>query len=89
MKKFCQIHGCKSIVKDNKNSINPTCTDVIITNRPISFQEPELINTGLLAINEIVSYGIRTLLERYKRVYLAQDGASKDVEPYSAQWTNN
>lgn len=89
MKKFCQIHGCKSIVKDNKNSINPTCIDVIITNRPISFQEPELINTGLLAINEIVSYGIRTLLERYKRVYLAQDGASKDAEPYSAQWTNN
>ena len=46
MKNFCQIYGCKNIVKDKtcfKNPINPTCIDLIITNRPKSFQESEVI----------------------------------------------
>ena len=30
-----------------KNPINPTFIDLIITNRPKSFQEPEVIETGL------------------------------------------
>ena len=30
-----------------KNPINPTCFDLIITNRPKSFQESEVIETGL------------------------------------------
>ena len=50
MKNFCQIYGCKSIVKDKtcfKNPINPTCIELIITNRPKSFQESEVIETGL------------------------------------------
>ena len=50
MKRFCQIYGCKNIVKDKtcfKNPINPTCIDLIITNRPKSFQEPEVIETWL------------------------------------------
>ena len=39
MKNFCQIYDCKNIVKDKtcfKNSINTTCIDFIITNRPKS-----------------------------------------------------
>ena len=50
MKYFCQIYGCKNIVKDKtclKNPINPTCIDLIITNRPKSFQDSEVIKTGL------------------------------------------
>ena len=42
MKNFCQIYDCKNIVKDNtcfKSPINPNCIDLIITNRPKSFQE--------------------------------------------------
>ena len=42
MKILCQIYGCKNIVKDQicfKNPINPTCIDLIITNRPKSYQE--------------------------------------------------
>ena len=30
-----------------KNPVNPTCLDLIITNRPKSLQEPEVIKTGL------------------------------------------
>ena len=50
MKKCCLIYSCKNIVKDKncfKNPLNPTCTDLIITNRPKYFQESEVIETGL------------------------------------------
>ena len=50
MKNFCHIYGCKNIVKDTtcfKNPINLTCIDLIITNRPKSFQESEVIKTRL------------------------------------------
>ena len=49
MKNFCQIYGCKNIVKDRtcfKNPIKPTCIDLIITNRPKSFQESKVIEIG-------------------------------------------
>ena len=50
MKNFCQVYGCKNIVKDKtcfKNPIHPTCIDLIITNTPKSFQESEVIEAGL------------------------------------------
>ena len=50
IKNFSQIYGCKNIVKDKtcfKNPRNPTCIDMIITNRPKSFQESEVVETGL------------------------------------------
>ena len=51
MKNFCQIYGCKNIVEDKtcfKNPLNPTCIDlIIITSRPKSFQESEVVETGL------------------------------------------
>ena len=50
MKNFFQIYGYKNIVKDKtcfKNPVNPTCIDSIITNRPKSFKESELLETGL------------------------------------------
>ena len=50
MKNFCQIYGYKNIVKDKtcfKSPIIPTCIDLMITNRPKSFQESEVIETGL------------------------------------------
>ena len=50
MKNFCHINRCKNMVKDKtcfKNFINPTCIDLIITNWPKSFQEAEVIKSGL------------------------------------------
>ena len=50
MKNFCQIYGCKNIVRDKtcfKSPINSTRIDLMITNRPKSFQESEVIETGL------------------------------------------
>ena len=37
---FCQIYGCKNLIKDNtcfKNLEKPSCIDLIITNRPKCF----------------------------------------------------
>ena len=45
MKNLSQNYGCKRIVKDQtyfKNPINPTCIDLIITNRPKPYQESEV-----------------------------------------------
>ena len=49
-KNFCYIYRRKNIVKDKicfKKLINPTCIDLIVTNRLKSFQEPEVIEIGL------------------------------------------
>ena len=47
---FCQIYGCKNLIKDNtcfKNPEKPSCIDLIITNRPKSFQNSVTLETRL------------------------------------------
>ena len=47
---FCQIYGCQNLIKDNtcfKNPEKPSCIDLIITNRPKSFQNSVTLETGL------------------------------------------
>ena len=39
---FCEIYNTKNIIKEKtcfKNPENPTCIDLILTNRPRSFQD--------------------------------------------------
>ena len=69
MKDFCQIYGCKNIVKDKtcfKNSINPTCIGLIITNRPKSFQESEVIKTGLSDFHKMSSTVMKVSYSKQK-----------------------
>ena len=50
LKDFCQVYSCTNIVHEKtcfKNPLNPTCIDLIITNRPKSFQSSMAIETGL------------------------------------------
>ena len=47
---FCQIYGCKNLIKDNtcfKNSEKHSCIDLIVTNRPKYFQNSLTLETGL------------------------------------------
>ena len=56
MKNFFQIFGCENIVKNKtyfKSRINPTCSDLIITNRLKFFQESEVIGTGLSDVHKM------------------------------------
>ena len=52
---FCQIYGCKNLIKENtcfKNQEKPSCIDLIITNRPKCFQNSVTIETGLSYFHE-------------------------------------
>ena len=47
---FCEIYNTKNIIKEKicfKNPENPTCIDLILTNRPRSFQYSTVVETGL------------------------------------------
>ena len=44
---ICQIYGCQNLIKDNKNPEKPSCIDLIITNRPKSFENSVTLETGL------------------------------------------
>ena len=48
---FCEIYNLKNLVKDPtcfKDVENPSCVDLILTNRPKSFQKTLVAETGLL-----------------------------------------
>ena len=50
VKDFCQVYNCKNIIKGNncfKNPANPSCIDLLITNRSVCFQDSMAIATGL------------------------------------------
>ena len=50
MKEFCDMYNLKSLVKEPtcfKNIDKPSCIDLILTNKPKSFQDTKVIETGL------------------------------------------
>ena len=50
MKNFCNSYSLKSLIKQPtcyKNPENPSCIDLILTNKPRSFQSTCVIETGL------------------------------------------
>ena len=47
---FCKLNNLKNLIREHacyKNPLNPSCIDLIITNRPNSFQDTNVIETGL------------------------------------------
>ena len=47
---FCEIYSCKNLIKDNtsfRNQLKPSCIDLMIRNRPKSFQNFVAVKTGL------------------------------------------
>ena len=50
IKEFCSLSGLKKLVSKPtcyKNSENPTCIDLILTNQPTLFQYSTVLETGL------------------------------------------
>ena len=67
MKNFFQIFCCENIVKNKtyfKSRINPTCSDLIITNRLKFFQESEVIGTGLSDVHKMSLMFMKVLENR-------------------------
>ena len=53
---FCEICSCKNLIKYNtcfKNPLKTSCIDLIITNRPKSFQNFVTVETGLLDFHKM------------------------------------
>ena len=66
---FCQVYGCSNIVKENicyKNPENPSCVDLIITNRPISFKGTKTIETGLSDFHKMSSTIMKVFYKKQK-----------------------
>ena len=69
MKTFCQIYGCEKVVKGKtcfKNPINPTCINVIITNRPKSLRDSEVIETGLSDFHKVSLMDMKVFYNKEK-----------------------
>ena len=50
MADFCDLYNLKNLIKDPtcfKSPLNPSCIDVILTNKIRSFQNSETVETGL------------------------------------------
>ena len=66
---FCQIYGFKNLIKDNtcfKNPEKPSCIDLIITNRPKSFQNSMALETGLSDFHKMTLTVMKVFYKKQK-----------------------
>ena len=66
---FCEIYSCKNLIKDNtcfKNPSKPSCIDLIITNRPKSFQNSVTVETGLSDFHKMTLTVMKVFYKKQK-----------------------
>ena len=66
---FCQICGCKNLIKDNtyfKNPEKPFCIDLIITNRPKWIQNSVTLETGLSDFHKMTLTVMKVFYQKQK-----------------------
>ena len=57
MKRFTEIYKLRNLIKEPtcfKNPENPTCIDLILTNKPLSFKNTYVIETGLSGFHKMI-----------------------------------
>ena len=67
MKEFCEIFNLKNLVKEPtcyKSTLNPTCIDLMITNRCHCFQNREAVETGLSDFHKMAITVLRTSFKK-------------------------
>ena len=67
MESFCEIYNVRSLIKKPtcfKNSENPTCIDLILTNHKKSFQNSKLIETGLSDFHKLTVTVLKTFYKK-------------------------
>ena len=70
MGSFCTINNLKCIIKEptyHKNPDNPTCIDLILTNRPKNFQESSTLETGVLTVFKSEGPNLNTKVVSYRK----------------------
>ena len=66
---FCQIYGCKNLIRDNtcfKNPEKHSCIDLIITNRPKYFQNSVTLETRLSDFHKMTLTVIKVFYKKQK-----------------------
>ena len=69
MKSFCDSYTLTSLIKEPtcyKNLQNPSCIDLILTNSPYSFQNSNVVETGLSDSNKMTVTVMKTTYEKLK-----------------------
>ena len=67
MKDFCDIYSFQNLIKEPtcfKNPTNPKCIDLMLTNRPRSFQNLCVIETGLSDFHKLTVTVLRPFLKK-------------------------
>jgi exonuclease III len=67
MKDFCSDYNLKSLIKEPtcyKSRSNPTCIDLILTNRPRSFEQSCVIETGLSDFHRLTLTVLKTFFQK-------------------------
>ena len=57
MKTFGEIYKLRNLIREPtcfKNQENPTCIDLILTNKPLSFKNTYVIETGLSDFHKMI-----------------------------------
>ena len=69
MKQFLELYGLKNLVRENtcfKSLNNPSCIDLILTNNQGSFQNTNVISSGLSDCHKLVLSVIKTTFPKAK-----------------------
>ena len=67
MREFCDIYNLKNLVKEPtryKNVANPTCIDLILTNRQFMFHNKKTIETGLSDFHKMTVTVLKTYFKK-------------------------
>ena len=67
METFCESYGLKNLIKVPtcyKNSQNPSCIDLILTNSPLSFQSSGVNETGLSDFHKMTVTVMKTTFQK-------------------------
>ena len=66
---FCQIYGCKNLIKDDtcfKNPGKPACINLITTSRPKCFQNSVTLETGLSDFHKVTLTVMKMFYKKQK-----------------------
>ena len=69
MEEFMKLYNLKNLVKGPtcfKNPLNPSCIDLILTNRKNSFQNAHIIETGISDVHRMVVTVMKTYFKKLK-----------------------
>ena len=69
VKDFCEIYSCKNLIKDKtcfKNPLKSSCIDLIITNRPKSFQNSVTVESGLSDFHKMTLTVMKVFYKKQK-----------------------